>query len=124
MNEYERLSRQAKVVKEDYPPGTRIMLLAMEDPFAPVPSGTRGTVKFVDDIGQLHMSWDNGRSLSVVPGEDSFRKLTDKEQQNELRLEAAKEENKGYNLEDFTVETVNESVENDEVESYNITLGM
>lgn len=124
MNEYERLSRQAKVVKENYPPGTRIMLLAMEDPFAPVPSGTRGTVKFVDDIGQLHMSWDNGRSLSVVPGEDSFRKLTDKEQQNELRLEAAKEENKGYNLEDFTVETVNESVENDEVESYNITLGM
>lgn len=124
MNEYERLSRQAKVVKENYPPGTRIMLLAMEDPFAPVPSGTRGTVKFVDDIGQLHMSWDNGRSLSVVPGEDSFRRLTDKEQQNELRLEAAKEENKGYNLEDFTVETVNESVENDEVESYNITLGM
>lgn len=124
MNEYERLSRQAKVVKENYPPGTRIMLLAMEDPFAPVPSGTRGTVKFVDDIGQLHMSWDNGRSLSVVLGEDSFRKLTDKEQQDELRLEAVKEENKGYNLEDFTVETVNESAENDEVESYNITLGM
>ena len=79
MNEYERLSRQAKRIKEQYPPGTRIMLNSMSDPFAPVPSGTRGTVKVVDDIGQLHMSWDNGRSLAVIPGEDSFRKLTPEE---------------------------------------------
>ena len=33
----------------------------------------------VDDAGQLHMQWDNGRTLAVVPGEDSFRKLTDEE---------------------------------------------
>ena len=51
----------------------------MEDPFAPIPSGMRGTVKVVDDMGQLHMHWDNGRSLAVVPGEDSFRKLTQEE---------------------------------------------
>lgn len=76
MNEYERLSRQAEHYKKQYPPGTRIELIEMEDPFAPVPSGTRGTVKSVDDIGQLHMHWDNGRSLAVVPREDSFRKLT------------------------------------------------
>ena len=25
------------------------------------------------------MKWDNGRTLSLVPGEDSFRKLTDEE---------------------------------------------
>lgn len=79
MNEYDRLSRQAKRIKETYPPGTRIELISMEDPFAPIPSGTRGTVKVVDDIGQLHMHWDNGRSLAVVPGEDSFRKLTPEE---------------------------------------------
>lgn len=79
MNEYERLSREAKRIKEQYPPGTRIELISMEDPFAPVPPRTRGTVKIVDDIGQLHMSWDNGRSLAVVPGEDSFRKLTPEE---------------------------------------------
>ena len=84
MNEYERLSRQAKRIKEQYPPGTRIMLNSMSDPFAPVPSGTRGTVKVVDDIGQLHMSWDNGRSLAVIPGEDSFRKLTPEEIEAEI----------------------------------------
>ena len=23
-------------------------------------------------IGQIHMKWDNGRTLALVPGEDSF----------------------------------------------------
>lgn len=86
MNEYERLRRAAERIKETYPPGTRLMLLSMEDPWAPVPPGTRGTVAYVDDIGQIGMKWDNGQSLSLVPGEDSFRKLTDaelaEEQQN------------------------------------------
>ena len=59
MNEYERLSRQAERYKKQYPPGTRIQLIEMEDPFAPIPSGTRGTVKVVDDIGQLHIEAEN-----------------------------------------------------------------
>ena len=42
----------------------------------PVPSGTRGTVQCVDDLGQLQMRWDNGRGLALIPGEDDFRKLT------------------------------------------------
>ena len=83
MNEWERLRRQAQRYKESYPSGTRVMLLSMEDPWAPVPSGTRGTVELVDDIGQIQMKWDNGRSLAIVPGEDSFRKLTDAELQEE-----------------------------------------
>ena len=79
MNEFDRLRRTAERMKESYPPGTRIQLDPMEDPWAPVPPGTRGTVQFVDDIGQIGMKWDNGRTLSLVPGEDSFRKLTDVE---------------------------------------------
>ena len=51
----------------------------MNDPHAPVPPGTRGTVDFVDDAGQIHMKWDNGRTLAIVPSEDSFRKLTEEE---------------------------------------------
>lgn len=79
MNEFDRMRRTAERMKETYPPGTRIQLDHMEDPWAPVPPGTRGTVQFVDDIGQIGMKWDNGRTLSLVPGEDSFRKLTDVE---------------------------------------------
>ena len=89
MNEFDRMRRTAERMKEFYPPGTRIQLDHMEDPWAPVPPGTRGTVQFVDDIGQIGMKWDNGRTLSLVPGEDSFRKLTD--------VELAEEQNKNNN---------------------------
>ena len=89
MNEFDRLRRTAERMKETYPPGTRSQLDHMEDPWAPVPPGTRGTVQFVDDIGQIGMKWDNERTLSLVPGEDSFRKLTD--------VELAEEQNKNNN---------------------------
>ena len=45
-------------IKEQYPPGTRIRLNAMDDPYAPILPGTEGEVDFVDDAGQLHMKWD------------------------------------------------------------------
>ncbi len=86
MNKYEAERRFAQRMKDNYPPGTRLELINMNDSYAPVPPGTRGTVQYVDDIGQIGMKWDNGRSLSIVPGEDSFRRLTEEElaeEQNE-----------------------------------------
>ena len=83
MNDWARMERQAKRYKEMYPAGTRIMLDYMDDPYAPIPSGTKGTVDFVDDVGTIHMRWDNGRSLGLVPGEDSFHRLSDKELEEE-----------------------------------------
>ena len=62
-------------LRSQYPPGTRLQLLRMDDPYCPVPSGTRGTVQCVDDLGQFQMRWDNGRGLGLSPGEDGFRKL-------------------------------------------------
>lgn len=90
MNEWEKERQQAKRYKEQYPPGTRLQLINMEDPYAPVESGTRGTVKLVDDIGQIHMHWDNGRTLVLVPGQDSFRTLTEAELKQEERLKNGK----------------------------------
>ena len=51
----------------------------MGDDPRPVAPGTRGSVRFVDDMGSIHMHWDNGRTLALIPGEDSFRKLTPEE---------------------------------------------
>ncbi|WP_229408019.1 DUF4314 domain-containing protein [Massiliimalia massiliensis] len=79
LNEYEKMRRMVQRTKETYPPGTRLELISMDDPYAPVPSGTRGTLRFIDDMGTLHMQWDNGRTLGIVPGRDSFRMLTEKE---------------------------------------------
>ena len=79
MNEYERRRRIAESTKKLYPPGTRIELINMKDPYAPVTSGTRGTVKFVDSMGTIFPEWDNNRTIGIVPGEDSFRKLTQEE---------------------------------------------
>lgn len=59
-------------IKKQYPAGTRIKLINMDDPWHPVEPGTEGTVHFVDDIGQIHMKWDNGRTLALVPGQDEF----------------------------------------------------
>ena len=85
MNHKNLSSQSIQYYKEKYPPGTRIVLLSMDDPYAPVPPNTKGTVKFVDDMGTLHMSWDNGRTLGVIPGEDSFRNLSEKELEEERK---------------------------------------
>ena len=44
---------QVESIRKNYPPGTRVMLNNMNDPYFPVESGTRGTVRYVDDSGQL-----------------------------------------------------------------------
>ena len=46
-------------------------------------SGKVVTVSFIDDAGQIHMRWDNGRTLAIIPQVDSFRKLTEQELQEE-----------------------------------------
>ena len=52
--------------------GKRIRLIKMVDPQA-VPHGTLGTITHVDGIGQIHVKWDNGSRLAVVPDEDEFQ---------------------------------------------------
>lgn len=61
---------------EIYKPGTRVELVKMDDIQAP-PPGTRGTVRGVDDIGSIMVSWDTGGSLSVAYGEDVCRVVSE-----------------------------------------------
>lgn len=60
-------------VRKQFPVGCRVELIRMEDVQAP-PVGTKGTVRYVDDIASIGVAWDNGSSLSVAYGEDLCRK--------------------------------------------------
>ena len=64
-------------LRKQYPAGTRVELIRMEDEQAP-PIGTRGTVVGVDDMGSIMVAWDSGGSLSVLYGEDLCRKIENK----------------------------------------------
>ena len=63
---------QVKRIKEQYPARTRLCCDCMPDDPRPIEPETLGTVAGVDDAGSIMMKWDNGRSLSLVPGVDSF----------------------------------------------------
>ena len=60
-----------RMIKEQYKPGMRVRLLRMNDTQAP-PVGTEGTVRGVDNIGSVIVSWDNGCGLNVVLDEDEI----------------------------------------------------
>ena len=77
--------KQVEKIKEQYPVGTRIELIHMDDSYGPIKPGAQGTVDSVDDVGTLHMRWDNGRTLGIVPGEDqSLKKRSWKMIKNKL----------------------------------------
>jgi len=63
-------------IRKQYLVGCRVELLRMDDAQAP-PIGTKGTVRYVDDLGSLGVAWDNGSSLQVVYGEDLCRRCDD-----------------------------------------------
>ena len=51
--------------------GKRIKMIFMEDP-DPINPGEEGTIIKLDGAGQIQVKWDNGRNLSVIPGEDKY----------------------------------------------------
>lgn len=68
------------MIKKMYPAGTRLCCDLMQDDPFPIPPGICGTVVRVDDAGQVMMKWDNGRSLSLIPGIDSFHIVAPKQE--------------------------------------------
>jgi hypothetical protein len=61
-------------VKADYPPGTRVELVRMNDAYRIMPPGLKGIVSYVDDTATVHVNWENGSTLGAVYGEDEIRK--------------------------------------------------
>lgn len=64
--------QQVRQLRDFYPAGTAVELIRMDDPQAPAP-GTRGIISHVDDAGSIHISWETGSTLALIPGEDQFR---------------------------------------------------
>ena len=62
-------------LRVEYPVGTRVELVSMEDPFTTLTPGEKGTVIGVDDIGTIHVDWDCGSGLGIAYGEDRCRKI-------------------------------------------------
>lgn len=62
-------------LRKQYPNGTRVRLIEMNDPYTRMVPGMQGTVFGVDDMGQIMVRWDNGSMLSVIPGVDRIAKV-------------------------------------------------
>lgn len=65
-------SKDIERMRKMYPAGTKIRLNHMDDPFSPVPPGTIGEVTIIDDGGNIHMKWQNGRTLPLIEEADDF----------------------------------------------------
>jgi hypothetical protein len=69
-------------MKQNYPAGTPIVLDQLNDPYRDLPSGLKGIVQKVDDIGTVHCIFENGSVFGLIPGEDQFHKDTEKMVEN------------------------------------------
>jgi hypothetical protein len=62
-------------LRRQYPAGTRVALVSMNDPYTKLQPGDEGAVIVVDDMGTIHIQWDSGSTLGAVYGTDTIRKL-------------------------------------------------
>ncbi|MBR3131327.1 DUF4314 domain-containing protein [Candidatus Saccharibacteria bacterium] len=62
-------------LRQQYPKGTRVELVSMNDPYTKLKPGDQGTVELVDSIGTIFVAWDCGSGLGVAYGEDCIKKL-------------------------------------------------
>lgn len=68
--------RDLQQLRQQYPVGTRVELISMDDPYnRKLVPGCQGAVRWVDDMGTIHVNWDCGSSLGLIPGEDEFQKI-------------------------------------------------
>jgi DNA repair protein RadC len=75
--------------------GKRVRLIEMQDPYA-VPKGTMGTIKFVDGIGQIHVNWDNGSSLALIPNVDKYKIIYETDLPEDYYQHAIEQDGKLY----------------------------
>lgn len=78
-------SAELVVLRKMFPEGCRVSLESMKnEPYAKLQPGDLGTVKHIDDNGQIHISWDQGSSVAVIYKVDSCKCLMTKEQMDKI----------------------------------------
>lgn len=80
------LDKYAKLAERNrrlYPEGSIVILDSMYGE-QQMPKGLKGIVDEVDDIGQIHVKWENGSSLALNVEVDSFRKVAERKITHEL----------------------------------------
>ncbi len=64
-------------LRKKYPVGTKLQLISMRNETYPVLPVTVGEVTHIDDAGSIHMRWENGSSLALIPEIDSFQTVSE-----------------------------------------------
>ena len=59
-------------IKNKYKAGMKVRLIKMYDYIEPIPPLTTGIIEHIDDIGTLHVIWEGGKRLGLIPGVDEF----------------------------------------------------
>ena len=64
-------------LRKKYPVGTKLQLIYIRSRKYPVLPGTVGEVTHIDDAGSIHMRWEDGSSLALIPEIDSFQTVSE-----------------------------------------------
>lgn len=70
----EQLEAIVSSLRRTYKVGTRVELVETSDNHIFIPIGTKGTVRFVDSVGTIFVSWDKSISTCVEYVKDKIKK--------------------------------------------------
>lgn len=63
---------EVETLRKRYPVGSTVILLEMKDEKQAPPKGTKGIIEFIDDAGGIHVDWETGCGLALLPECDKF----------------------------------------------------
>lgn len=61
---------------ETFRPGEAVRLVSTADPATRLEPGAIGTVLHTDDAGTVHVRWEGGSTLGLIPGVDEWERVT------------------------------------------------
>ena len=59
--------------------GKRVVFMRSSDPYTKLVWGDEGIVNSVDDLGTVHINWDNGSTLGMITSEGDLFQLAPSE---------------------------------------------